>query len=290
MLSRPQEGNLDYIYHPKALAKDVLLLGKRAYADVVDSVKFAIARHGISAKRWREQIEGFKEITDVAKAEARRIETEGSLDKAEKAIGELGGFLDQVNKEWKETDNCVIGHILRSPHRSMSNISRRIGGFRGRSSRSSVSAVEMITGSSNTSDRLLPLSKGVIADDLIHTHDMWDSDGEPCFLVAKRGNATGTTLGRANGLSRPLYQHVYQRNLDGGWIINYDSKSDGADICGRIGGMLTSGSGKPKASDVTEMQNAISWHNVSVSRVDVPKFDNQSFNPLIQHHNLCVGP
>lgn len=46
---------------------------------------------------------------------------------------------------------------------------------------------------------LLPL-KGVISDDLMHAPDMWDSDNEPCLLVAKRGNATGTTLGRANGI------------------------------------------------------------------------------------------
>jgi len=102
-------------------AKDVLLLGKRAYADVVDSIKLAIGGHGISAKRWRKQIEGFKErekgndAADVAKAEASRIKTEGLLDKAEKAMEELGELLDQVNREWNKIDNRVIGHILRSP-------------------------------------------------------------------------------------------------------------------------------------------------------------------------------
>ena len=99
-----QEGNLDYSYHPSMPAKDVLLLGKRAYADVVDSIKLAIGGHGISAKRWRKQIEGFKErekgndAADVAKAEASRIKTEGLLDKAEKAMEELGELLDQVNR------------------------------------------------------------------------------------------------------------------------------------------------------------------------------------------------
>ena len=55
-----QKGNLDYSYHPRAPAKDVLLLGKRAYADVVDSIKL-VAGHGISAKCWRKQIEQFNE-------------------------------------------------------------------------------------------------------------------------------------------------------------------------------------------------------------------------------------
>lgn len=133
-----QEGNLDYSYHPSAPVKDVLLLGKRAYAELVDSIKLTIGGHGISAKHWRKQIEGFKErekgndAVDVAKAEASRIKTEGLLDEAEKAMVELGGLLDQVNKDWKKIDNRVIGHILRSHpsvSASVSNISRRIGGF-----------------------------------------------------------------------------------------------------------------------------------------------------------------
>lgn len=121
VLIESQGGNFDYSYHPSVPAKDVLLLGKRAYADVVDSIKLAIGGHGISAKRWRKQIEGFKErergndAADVAKAEASRIKIEGLLDDAEKAMGQLGGLLDQVNKEWKKIDNRVIGHVLRSP-------------------------------------------------------------------------------------------------------------------------------------------------------------------------------
>lgn len=116
-----QEGNLDYSYHPSTPTKDVFLLSKRAYANVVDSIKLAIASHGISAELWTRQIEWFKErengndAADVVKAEATRIKTERLLDKAGKAIEELGGFLDRVNKEWKKFDNRFIGHILRSP-------------------------------------------------------------------------------------------------------------------------------------------------------------------------------
>lgn len=73
----------------------------------------------MSVKRWR--MRGFKErekgndAADVAKAEGRWIKTEVLLDEAEKAIEELGGLLDHVNKEWKKIDNHVIGHILRPP-------------------------------------------------------------------------------------------------------------------------------------------------------------------------------
>jgi hypothetical protein len=105
-------------------------------------------------------------------------------------------------------------------------------------------------------DRLLPLM-GITTDDLMRTPDMWDSDGEPCLLVVKSANATDTTIVREyfNDMS------LNRTSMEWG-IINYDSKSEVfsepgdsgsviADIRGRIGGMLTGGSGKAKSSDMT---------------------------------------
>lgn len=40
--------------------KDVLLLGRRAFADLIDSIKLGIGRHGINVKLFRKQIEGSK--------------------------------------------------------------------------------------------------------------------------------------------------------------------------------------------------------------------------------------
>ena len=114
-------------------------------------------------------------------------------------------------------------------------------------------------------DRLLQL-KGIITDDLMWTPDMWDSDKKPCLLVVKRGSTTGTTLGRANGvlsIVRDYFNDMSTCKTSMEWaIINYDSNSDVfseagdsgsiiADIRGRIGGMLTGGSGKTEASDIT---------------------------------------
>jgi hypothetical protein len=107
---------------------------------------------------------------------------------------------------------------------------------------------------------------GTITDDLMRNPDMWDSDGEPWLLVVKSGNATGTTIGRANGVFSIVRDYfndmsVNQTSMEWG-IINYDSKSEVfsepgdsgsviADIRGRIGGMLTGGSGKTNSSDMT---------------------------------------
>ena len=100
----------------------------------------------------------------------------------------------------------------------------------------------------------------------MHTPDMWDSDGEPCLLVVKSGNATNTTLGRANGVFSIVRDYftdmsVNQTSMEWG-IINYDSKPEVfsepgdsgsiiADIRGRIGGMLTGGSGQTESSGMT---------------------------------------
>ena len=87
------------------------------------------------------------------------------------------------------------------------------------------------------------------------------------MLVTKSGSATDTTIGRANGLFSitrdyfPVDQTFNQTSMEWG-IINYDSKSEVfsepgdsgsviVDIRGRIGGMLTGGSGKTWGSDVT---------------------------------------
>jgi len=107
---------------------------------------------------------------------------------------------------------------------------------------------------------------GTITDDLMRNPDMWDSDGKPCLLVVKSGNATGTTVGRANGIFSIVRDYfndmsINQTSMEWG-IINYDGKSEVfsepgdsgsaiADIRGRIGGILTGSTGKTKSSDIT---------------------------------------
>ena len=102
---------------PTSTPKDVLLTGRGSFTNLVDSIKFRIGRYGITV----EQIARFEErdkstnAVNVERAKATRIETQGLLDKPEKAMEALGMFLDQVNKDWKKLNNRVLGHILRSP-------------------------------------------------------------------------------------------------------------------------------------------------------------------------------
>ena len=107
---------------------------------------------------------------------------------------------------------------------------------------------------------------GVVKDDEIRQPQHLNVYGEKTLLVVKNGLATGTTIGRANGVFSIVRDYfndpsVYQTSMEWG-IINYDSKSEVfskpgdsgsivADIRGRIGGMLTGGSGKTERPDMT---------------------------------------
>ncbi|KAJ7602542.1 hypothetical protein B0H17DRAFT_1222761 [Mycena rosella] len=231
-----KEANVDYVRHPKSLT------------NLVDSIKLRIGRHGITAKRWRKQIEGFEErekgtnAVHVEKAKAARIETEGLLDKAGRRWRALGALLDQVNKDWKKLDNRVLGHILR-PQPSV-NRAKLGDGFQGN---------KMDLGTKRTPDEF--------------TVKCFPAETPTGIRISEdRGNATNTTIGRANGvfsIVRDYFQDmsINQTSMEWG-IINYDSKSEvfsnqairapvTADIRGRIGGCLPAVSGKTKSSDIT---------------------------------------
>jgi hypothetical protein len=95
-----EEANLNYARHRSRPPRDVLLLGRRAFTNPVDSIKIKIGLHGIVVEHRRRQIEGFEERekgtndVDVEEAKADRI-----VDKAEKAMQALGVFLNQVKKD-----------------------------------------------------------------------------------------------------------------------------------------------------------------------------------------------
>lgn len=110
-------------------------------------------------------------------------------------------------------------------------------------------------------DRLLPLG-GMITEELMREPDMLDHDNEACLLVIKNGNATDVTIGRATGIfSFVRDDETGQESME--WAIyNYNNKSgvfsapgDSGSIIvdglGRIGGLLTGGTGKTETSDVT---------------------------------------
>ena len=113
-------------------------------------------------------------------------------------------------------------------------------------------------------DGLLQAS-GVVKDDEIRRPQHLDIHGEKALLVVKNGMATGTTVGRANGLDS--FTRIYsddgteQTSVET-TILPYDHKrgsfsaggDSGAivlDRAGRIVAMITSGAGTNDSIDVT---------------------------------------
>ncbi|KAJ3897897.1 hypothetical protein F5879DRAFT_813351, partial [Lentinula edodes] len=211
-----------------------------------------------------------------------RSKIESSLE----AMEALGALYEQVNKNWKRFNNRVLGHIICSPALRLGvgkqrftedwgifSIDRtKLGdGFQGNQIDLGPDEFYIQCFSDNWQfahdpiERLLPL-ESIIPDSLMHTPDMWDVNHEPCLVVVKNGNATGTTYGRANGpfsIVRTYFldMSIHQTSMEWG-IMNYgykvgvfsepgDSGSIIADLRGRIGGMITGGAGHTKGSDLT---------------------------------------
>jgi hypothetical protein len=105
-------------------------------------------------------------------------------------------------------------------------------------------------------DRLLPL-RDMISEERMREPDTCGHDNEPCLLVVKNGSATDVTIGRATGIFSFVRdddtgeESTDYDNQSGAFSAPCDSGSIIVDGLGRIGGLLTGGTGKTETSDVT---------------------------------------
>ena len=106
---------------------------------------------------------------------------------------------------------------------------------------------------------------GVVSDDEMRKPHHLDVHGEKCLLVVKNGLATGTTVGRVNGLgSFTRFYHesgIEQTSIE---IVvltydktrgNFSDPGDSGSVVlsrdGRIVGILTGGAGPTDKTDIT---------------------------------------
>ncbi|TFY55345.1 hypothetical protein EVG20_g9354 [Dentipellis fragilis] len=258
------EANIDYIWPPNALPKDVLHLGRKAHDSVVHSIKLTIARYRIAAEGYREQIEDCKEKEKDINADAAEtaraywVEYERLLARAEKAMFDLSELLHRVILDRKDRGSRTIGSIVRSPAVRLGvgqqrftedwglvkiNSSRLGDGFKGNfmdlgTSMSPEEFTAKCMPHDDTgwefeypTDRLLPLA-GTISQELMCFPDLHDRERQPCTtLVVQSGNATGVNLGRANTVLSivrkyfPLDMTIHRTSMEWG-IMNYDSGSE----------------------------------------------------------------
>lgn len=217
---------------------------------------------------------------------------EGNLRAVEASIKSINQFHNEVTKYWSEESQRVIGHIAYSPAITVGAGTKRYtedwalieldrdkidwDNFRGNviDLGTEIPPAEFTlkmrpdpatpTSFKYPLGGLLPV-QGVIAEDELRCPQMHDADGEPCFMVIKNGSATGTTIGRANGIKSFVRQHFPDGNHETSmewailghrlWSRGFSAPGDSGAIIvdgkGRIGGLLTGGSGRTDSTDVT---------------------------------------
>ncbi|KIM33494.1 hypothetical protein M408DRAFT_155554, partial [Serendipita vermifera MAFF 305830] len=266
--------------------REVLLAGPEAFQTLLRSIMVKIARHHTMVDLHKRQLDGLTEMD----AEYR-TKIEGELKKAAAAMITLNQFHDEVTKYWSEENQRVLGHIAYSPPITVGTgaeaytedwglvelnrdkidwdnfkgnvidlgMDIRVPDF--------VRRIDPVHGHRSFQypcDRLLPL-RGVIEEDEMRCPKMRDADEEPRLIVTKSGYATGVTIGCATGANSFVREYFpdgrHQTSME--WpILPYDHKAgvfstkgdSGAvivDSQGRIGGLLTGGTGKNERTDVT---------------------------------------
>ncbi|KAH8119558.1 hypothetical protein DFH11DRAFT_1838878 [Phellopilus nigrolimitatus] len=235
-----------------------------------------------------EEREGGDDDEDVEEAREELEKTRPLLTNANRAIEDLERFYEQVKSEWGPPKQRTIGHIRSSPavtfHVGLEGFTEDWGAFEldGPKFKDAFKGNYIDLGTEIPSDkftlkmyprddgkttfkyppnRLLPL-RGMITEELMRRPDMLDHDNEACLLVIKSGNATDVTIGRATGIFSFVRDEETGEESKEWAIYNYDNESgvfskggDSGSIIvdglGRIGGLLTGGTGKAETSDVT---------------------------------------
>ncbi|KAH9178534.1 hypothetical protein EDB89DRAFT_1842986 [Lactarius sanguifluus] len=268
--------------------REVILPGPQAFQNVLKSTMVKIRRDMTMVDLHNRQLD------DKDGVEEKRMVVEGKLRAVEASIKAINEFHNEVTKYWSEESQRVIGHIVYSPAITVGTGTKRYtedwafieldrnkidwDNFRGNvidigtelPISEFVEKLRPMRPDPATPtfeyplDGLLPV-QGVIAEDELRCPQVHDADGEPCFMVIKNGSATGTTIGRANGIKSFVRQHFPDGNHEtsmewailghGLWSSGFSAPGDSGAIIvdgkGRIGGLLTGGSGLMDSIDVT---------------------------------------
>jgi hypothetical protein len=111
--------NVDYAYTNISVPrKDVLLLGTKAFDDLVKSIKIRIGRHGLMVELYERRIEMLQATVageDEDDATARLKKTRSLLGEEIETIEALEKFHAEVKKDWSQPSQRIIGHVVSSP-------------------------------------------------------------------------------------------------------------------------------------------------------------------------------
>ncbi|KIK65003.1 hypothetical protein GYMLUDRAFT_381919 [Collybiopsis luxurians FD-317 M1] len=278
-----------FVYKNGSRHHKVALFGPKAFEDYLKSIEAEIKRKDIIAAYHAGEMNALRGNNSAA-ADRKRHREQANFDEVERAKRELQIFYSKTQASWKPLANRALGHVILSPPIKFGagegytedwavieidtskidrdNFDGNVIDLGTRIARDEFNR-RMHPNPTNPhsftypADRLLRLG-GTILNEEMRRPTALDQNGDPCLMVIKRGNATGLTVGRANN----IFSYIRTPSNDGKgeiskeWsIFSFDesgafsAKGDSGSVIvdgrGRIGGLLTGGSGITHSLDIT---------------------------------------
>ncbi|KAI0720063.1 hypothetical protein C8T65DRAFT_826687 [Cerioporus squamosus] len=218
--------------------RDVLLLGEAAFKARVEAVRAAIGAKNITIRQLNKRLALAEALDDEDDAAAERNAVQSEMHAATKAIQAFEKLLADVDRDWQEEGNRVIGHVVLSPPISLNlddgfvddwavvqihptRISKP--NFIGNAVDLGSVAVDQLTAwmyphtASPKSfeypgDRLLRCSGTVSDQEMFEPHPETNNhDDDPDIMVLKNGNSSKLTVGRLNTI-RSFVRQYFEGN------------------------------------------------------------------------------
>ncbi|TDL16721.1 hypothetical protein BD410DRAFT_816673 [Rickenella mellea] len=237
-----KEGNDEYNYDTSSPKKNVVLMGHRAFDDLLASIQALIGTLNNSVTVLEKSIRmytakvagGNQQVaSDLAKFQQ-------TLDETRVTIEELRKFFATLKMDWSEVNKRVIGHVVWSPpitgltppHGYMRDVcvikldkKKFLPNFKGNAidlgtEIESGKFMSLLYPPHNVpsefdypEDRLY-IPKVILAAAQIMEHNSQDLKGDPTRFVIKHGHTTLTTVGRLNGFESRERRYGCLGNFD----------------------------------------------------------------------------
>ena len=286
VISSPSPANNGMIEYknPGQPRHKVALLSDAAYKNLIASIMKEIGRNVVTAEYQEARLQAMERMEYV---EDKRVETEYLGNKAKRAIDRLGAFHQEVVSKWANPAERILGHVVLAPplefgvgslgftqdiavveiDPSKIDASNFHGNVIDLGTEISMGDFMTRMGFSHfkyPGDRLLKLCDPISVDEMRRPQTAYQ-DGERYIMVLKNGGKTGQTIGRANNVFS-YTRYYFENSLDAiskEWAIlpadsrpgTFSALGDSGSVIvdgrGRIGGLLTGGSGTTETYDIT---------------------------------------
>ncbi|KAL4071585.1 hypothetical protein V8B97DRAFT_2042554 [Scleroderma yunnanense] len=226
-----------YQYHnPSQPRKNVLLFGEAAIEKHTKAIESQIGSQYIIITQLECRLAAVDQMNEED-PEAERDEVGSQIEKARKAIKALEMLLVDVSRDWKEQENCVLGHVILSPpigfgvgeegfredwavvkiDASKVNATNFVGNVIDLSTALPVDKLTfwMCPHPANPSSLIYPGNRLLTFYDTIPDEEMWkpsprthNHDNKSCIMVIKCGYASGLTIGHLNTIRSFTRVHI----------------------------------------------------------------------------------